>query len=333
MPRRRRGRVGLAVARALADAGREVVVIDAADGIGNESSRNSEVIHAGIYYAPGTLKATLCVPAAAALRLLRGARRRAPALRQARSSRRRRRRSALRAHRRRGAANGVADMRWLDGAEAMRARAGAHCVAALLSPSTGIVDSHALMLACQGDLGAGARARAAPPLDARSRRAAASCCDVGGEAPLRARERHPRQRRRACDAPRARARSTACAGGVPRRVRKGNYFALAGRAPFTRLIYPVPEPGGLGVHLTLDLAGQARFGPDVEWLDGRQDRLRRRSAPRDASTPRSGAIGRGCRTARCAGLQRRAAEDRAGPATPAPDFMMRGRRSTACRGW
>lgn len=267
------GVVGLAVARALALAGREVMVLEAANAIGTEtSSRNSEVIHAGIYYPQGSLKARLCVRGKAMLYDYCAQRglphRRCGKLIVATSPRQQ---AQLDGIRQRAAANGVDDLQWLTRDEARALEPELECVAALLSPSTGIVDSHALMLALLGDLeNAGGllalnspleRARCAPDaihLEARdgTRISARTVVNAAG---LHA----PDLARRFAGLDPAHVPQAAYA--------KGNYFTLSGRAPFSRLIYPVPEAAGLGVHLTLDLGGQAKFGPDVQWVDGPGD--------------------------------------------------------------
>ena len=264
------GVVGLACARELALRGRETIVVEATDGIGNgTSSRNSEVIHAGLYDAPGSLKATLCV---AGRRLLypycesRGVgHHRCGKLVVAASAAQV---EALRAIEARAIANGVEGLRWLSGAEARALEPALNAEAALLSTVTGIIDSHSLMLAVLGDL-----ERAGGTLVVRSPvEGATVTCDgivlrVGGDDPIELLARTVVNSAGLFAQSLARRIDGLDAGTIPaERFAKGNYYALAGRSPFTRLIYPVPEPGGLGVHLTLDLAGQARFGPDVEWL-------------------------------------------------------------------
>ncbi|WP_431112543.1 NAD(P)/FAD-dependent oxidoreductase [Variovorax paradoxus] len=267
------GVVGLAVARALALAGREVVVLEAEGAIGTgTSSRNSEVIHAGIYYPQGSLKARLCVDGKQALYEYAAERglphRRCGKLIVATSPEQVAQLEIIRA---KAAANGVDDLVLLTADEAIAMEPQLQCVAALHSPSTGIVDSHALMLSLLGDLenAGGMLALKSPMASARCGAdaivlvaedgTALRCNTVVNAAGLNA----PVLARRFEGLP---------AAAVPTPYfAKGNYFTLSGRAPFSRLIYPVPEPGGLGVHLTLDLGGQAKFGPDVQWVESADD--------------------------------------------------------------
>jgi L-2-hydroxyglutarate oxidase LhgO len=269
----RAGVVGLAVARALALAGREVIVLEAAGAIGTGiSSRNSEVIHAGLYYTPGSLKARLCVQGKAALYaycIERGiGHRRCGKLIVATSPGQIDR---LHAIRRSAEANGVDDLQLLSREAARALEPEIECIAALHSPGTGIVSSHELMLSLEGDicLNAGILvlntavaqwkwARAAIELiasDGTELRAVSVVNAAGLQAPALAAR---------CD-------------GLPTSqvptayFAKGSYFGLSGASPFTRLVYPVPEPAGLGVHLTIDLGGQARFGPDVQWVTDADD--------------------------------------------------------------
>jgi len=266
------GVVGLAVARALALAGRDVLVLDAAEGIGTEtSSRNSEVIHAGIYYPKGSLMARSCVAGKQKLYAY-CAERGVPfsncgklivATNEAEAGQ-------LASIQARAAANGVHDLRLVSAEEARSLEPSLACTAALISPSTGIVDSHSYMLSLQGDAeNAGAVfVFHAPVLSGRLLPEGGAELAIGGADPMELR----------CDllvnaaglhAPAlARKLDGMPAGKVPPAFfAKGNYFTLTGRSPFTHLIYPVPVPGGLGTHLTLDLGGQAKFGPDVEWID------------------------------------------------------------------
>ncbi|WP_438998983.1 NAD(P)/FAD-dependent oxidoreductase [Variovorax beijingensis] len=267
------GVVGLAVARALALAGREVVVLEAEGAIGTgTSSRNSEVIHAGIYYPQDSLKARLCVEGKEALYAYAAERgvphERCGKLIVATSPEQVAQLEVIRA---KAAANGVGDLLLLTAQQAMDMEPQLHCVAALHSPSTGIVDSHALMLSLLGDLenAGGMLALKSPIARAECGRdaivlvaedgTALRCNTVVNAAGLLAPEL-------------ARRFEGLAPAAVPTAYfAKGSYFTLSGRAPFSRLVYPVPEPGGLGVHLTIDLGGQAKFGPDVEWVQSADD--------------------------------------------------------------
>ena len=244
------GAVGLAVARALALGGREVIVLERESAIGTgTSSRNSEVIHAGIYYPPGSLKARLCVAGRRALYPFLAER-------------------AI-AHRRCGKLIVATDPGQLAAREARALEPQLACVAALHSPSTGIVDSHAFMLALCGeaeDRGAAIAFRS--PLLAAHVRNGAIELEVGGEEPMRLLARAVVNSAGLFAQEVARSIEGFPAERIPPSYYcKGNYFSLSGRSPFSRLVYPAPEAAGLGVHLTLDLAGQARFGPDVEWIE------------------------------------------------------------------
>jgi len=270
------GVVGLAVARSLALAGREVWVLEAANAIGTGvSARNSEVIHAGLYYATGSMKARMCVQGRTQLYAYcaeRGiAHQRCGKLIVGHSPQQI---DLLRATLVRAQANGVNDLQWLSRAQAQALEPALECQAALLSPSTGIVDSHALMLSLQADIE-----------------------NAGGQVVLNAavtsialsHETGARHEVMTIDGTRLAARTVVNAAGLsaPHLARqcggladqhvptpfyaKGSYFSLSGPAPFRHLVYPVPEAAGLGVHLTLDLGGQAKFGPDVEWVSGPDD--------------------------------------------------------------
>ncbi len=266
------GVVGLAVARSLARAGREVLVLEAEDAIGTHtSSRNSEVIHAGIYYRADSLMARLCVAGNAMLYAYCDERgvphRRCGKLIVATDDEEAGRLAQIQA---RAEANGVPGMRQLDAAEALALEPNLSCVGALMSGSTGIIDSHAYMLSLQGELeDAGGMVALRSRLDSAEVTPDGIALHVGGPEPLHLLARTV-VNAAGLHAPTLARRF----GGLPGEAvpgeyyAKGNYFTLAGRAPFDRLIYPVPVPGGLGVHLTIDLGGQARFGPDVEWIDG-----------------------------------------------------------------
>ncbi len=273
------GVVGLAVARALALAGREVMVLEALEAFGTQTSaRNSEVIHAGIYYPQDSLKARLCVRGKQMLYDYCAERgvphRRCGKLIVATSESQI---DELHAIRQRAAANGVDDLPWLTRAQAQALEPALQCYAALLSSSTGIVDSHGLMLSLLGDLeNAGGLLALQSPVESMAVAAHAPAAieiAMGGGAAGTTLAARWVVNAAGLQAPALAARTQGLdACHVPRAwFAKGNYFTLSGRAPFGRLIYPVPEPGGLGVHLTLDLGGQAKFGPDVQWVDSPED--------------------------------------------------------------
>lgn len=265
------GVVGLAVARALALRGLETLVLESTRGIGNgSSSRNSEVIHAGLYYPPGSQKAELCVRGKALLYEFCASRqvphRRCGKFVVAATAAQC---ETLQGLLQRGQANGVAELALISAAQARAAEPALACSAALASGSTGIVDSHALMLALQGDFeAAGGMLAFDAPVLGGGPLAGGIALEVGGAQPM---QLHAALVVNAAGlhAPALAASIEGLAAcSIPRAwYAKGSYYSLSGRAPFSRLIYPVPEPGGLGVHLTLDLGGQARFGPDVEWVE------------------------------------------------------------------
>jgi L-2-hydroxyglutarate oxidase LhgO len=287
------GIVGLAVARAIARTGRETIVVERNAAIGMEtSSRNSEVIHAGLYYPTGSLKAELCVRGRDLLYRYcdeRGvAYRRCGKLVVATSEAQLAKLSmiAAQAH-----TNGCDEVRLLSANETGKIEPALSCVAALHSPLTGIIDTHACMLALQGDA---EHAGASFAFD--SRVVSGKVCNDGIALSVRSGDGSEiellAERVVNCAGlwvpAMARSISGLMSTGIPTpRFAKGNYYALSGSAPFSHLIYPVPETGGLGVHLTLDLAGQARFGPDVEWLtidgDGLDHRFDYRVEPQRAA--------------------------------------------------
>lgn len=267
------GVVGLAVARALALKGREVMVLEATPAIGSgTSSRNSEVIHAGIYYEPGSLKARLCVRGKGLLYDYCEARgvayKRCGKLIVATATDQL---GQLQAIRTRAAVNGVDDLQLLSASEAQRLEPHLRCEGAIFSPSTGIVDSHGLMLALQGDI-----ENAGGMVVLNAGLASARCSNDAIE--LVAKDGTRLQARTVINSAGLQAPALAAFfnGLDPRHVpkayfAKGNYFTLSGRAPFSHLIYPVPQAAGLGVHLTFDLGGQAKFGPDVQWVNSADD--------------------------------------------------------------
>ena len=265
------GVVGLAIARELAMAGREVVVLEAADAIGTHtSSRNSEVIHAGLYYPKGSLKARFCVSGKALLydycaghgvphnnigKIV-------VAVTDDEIT-------TLKNYVQKAEGNGVADLRWLSREELRKLEPEVECVAGFLSPSTGIIDSHALMLAYQGDAeNHGAALVFKSPVESGAIGAEGIVLNVGGDEPMTI----------AC-------KSVVNSAGLfaqniarsidgmpsmfipPQFFAKAHYYTLSGRPPFRRLVYPVASNAHLGVHVTVDMAGQIRFGPDVSWVD------------------------------------------------------------------
>jgi L-2-hydroxyglutarate oxidase LhgO len=265
------GVIGLAVGRALAVNGLETVVLERANAIGTAtSSRNSEVIHAGIYYPSGSLKAALCVAGREQLYAYCAERsiafRRCGKLLVATSAEQCGRLAHIQSQ---AARNAVHDLRMLDPAQIRAIEPELNVIAALYSPSTGIVDSHGFMLALHGDLESkgGALALLSPVMSI-SADAGRHGLQVGGKSPMVLSARVV-VNAAGLWAPQVAATVAALPPPlVPwARYAKGNYFSLTTRAPFSHLIYPVPEEAGLGVHLTLDLAGRARFGPDVQWIE------------------------------------------------------------------
>jgi L-2-hydroxyglutarate oxidase LhgO len=266
------GVIGLAVARALALAGREVIVLEAEPAIGaHTSSRNSEVIHAGIYYPTGSLKARLCVAGKHALYAYCEANeiphRRVGKIIVATRDEEIPSLEKLLKH---ANDNGVGDLEWLDAAAIRELEPEVVAVRGLLSPSTGIIDSHELMSALRRDaLAHGAHVLCGTPVLGGAARHDGIELRLGGAEPVTIH----------CSAlvnsaglfapALSRSISGVRAASIPGEFfAKGHYFVLGGRSPFRRLVYPVPVPGGLGVHVTLDLAGSTRFGPDVAWVDG-----------------------------------------------------------------
>jgi L-2-hydroxyglutarate oxidase LhgO len=264
------GAVGLAVARAFARGGREVLVLESAAAVGTgASSRNSEVIHAGIYYKTGSLKARLCVAGKGALYAYLAERdlahRRLGKIIVAVTAEEI---PALESYHAQAETNGVNDLQWLSAADVARLEAAVTGVCGLLSPSTGILDTHEYLLALQGDLeAAGGLVVLGTPVERATVTSRGFQVQCGGAEPLAI----------DCDVfvNAAGLRAPDLAGRIdalpPAQVptaylAKGHYYALAGASPFSRLVYPLPERGGLGVHATLDMSGAARFGPDVTWV-------------------------------------------------------------------
>lgn len=329
------GVVGLACARALAAKGHEVIILERHETFGTETSaRNSEVIHAGLYYPTDSLRARFCV---AGNRLLYDfcerhgiAHRRCGKLIVATTPEQETKLQQLLAQ---GEANGVPGLRMLSAAEARALEPDLHCVAALLSESTGIVDSHGVMLALLGEA-------------EKNGAVLAACSPVHG-----GRIGQDDIELEAGDGERMRLRASIVinAAGLsaqqvarsiegfpapcipPSHWAKGNYYAHSGRVPFSRLIYPVPEPGGLGVHLTLDLGGQARFGPDVEWIDELEYSVDPRRADRFYAEVRRywpGLMNDALSPAFC-GIRPKIT----GPGEAAADFLIQGPEIHGIAGW
>jgi L-2-hydroxyglutarate oxidase LhgO len=264
------GVVGLAVGRALAQAGHDVVILEEAAAIGTgASSRNSEVIHAGLYYPAGSLKASLCVRGRDLLYAYCDANQVAyqrcgkliVAVNDADIAH-------LDVIAARAIACGVTSLQRLSQADALSLEPELACVAALWSPDTGIIDSHALMSAFRHDAEAsGAMVALQTAFHSAARGGDAWRVTTHGAETTTIATRWLVN----CAGLDAQAVARGMAGFPPMHVpaqyvAKGHYFSLRGRSPFSRLVYPTPTDGGLGIHLTLDLGGQARFGPDVEWI-------------------------------------------------------------------
>jgi L-2-hydroxyglutarate oxidase LhgO len=265
------GVVGLAIARELAMAGREVIVLEAADAIGTHtSSRNSEVIHAGLYYPNRSLKARFCtsgkwllydycaghgVPHSNIGKIVVAVTEDEIA--------------TLKSYVGKAEANGVRDLRWLSREELRELEPAVECVAGFLSPSTGIIDSHALMLAYQGDAeNSGATVVLKSPVESGTVGSEGIVLNVGGEEPLTIACRSVVNSAGLFAQNIARSIEGVPAQSIPPQYfAKAHYYTLSGKPPFRRLVYPVASHAHLGVHVTVDLAGQVRFGPDVSWVD------------------------------------------------------------------
>jgi len=269
------GVVGLAVARELALAGREVVITEAAEGIGTQTSaRNSEVIHAGIYYPPGSLKARVCVAGRELLyRYLQERSLPHKACGKLIVATSEAQKPALETIMARAKASGVDTLRWLSGAEAKAMEPEVRCEIALLSPETGVVDSHALMLSLLGECEAvGGSLALNTPITGWRREVDGFSVDFGGDDPATYSVRTVIN-----SAGHGAPKLLGLLDGFPpehvpaQHYAKGNYFALTGKQPFSHLVYPVPEAAGLGIHATIDMGGRVKFGPDVEWVESDQD--------------------------------------------------------------
>ncbi len=315
------GVIGLACAAALAENGHTVLILEAQEGIGTGiSSRNSEVIHAGIYYPQGSLKARACVRGNALLQQYAQKHnvpyRMTGKLIVATSTEEE---ATLATIKEKAHNNGATNLRWLSGTEAKQLEPDLKCVSALLSPSTGIIDTHAYMLSLLGkaeDHGA-AFARQCPVLSGGVT-SDGIILHIGDQ-----------------DRTTLIARHVIIAGGlsspgiarklglqnIPQNyLCKGNYFSLTGRTPFSRLIYPVPVPGGLGIHYTLDMAGRGRFGPDVEWLE--EEDYDVREERRDAFAAAIQRYWPGCRAENLQPAYAGIRPKICAPGTPDADFMI-----------
>jgi L-2-hydroxyglutarate oxidase LhgO len=265
------GVIGLAVARQLAMLGREVIIVEANSAIGmGTSSRNSEVIHAGIYYPNDSLKARLCVEGKKQLysycQSHKIPHKRLGKLIVASSAAQVNKLKSIQENAKR---NGVDDLRLLDNAAVKELEPDLSVEAALLSPSTGIIDTHAYMLALLSDAEQhGAMLALNSPVLSASLENDMITLSVGGEMPMNVSANVVVNSAGLHAIPLAQAFNGLAKDRIPKAYYcKGNYFSLSYKTRFSHLIYPVPEDAGLGVHLTLDMGGQARFGPDVEWLE------------------------------------------------------------------
>lgn len=264
------GVIGLAVARRLALAGLEVLVVEAEASLAmHTSSRNSEVIHAGIYYPTNSLKATLCV--AGRERLYAYCEKKGVPFRKTGKiivATDEDQKAKLEDYERQASANGVNDLKQLSAAEIAELEPEVECVAGLLSPSTGIIDSHSLILALQGDFeGANGTVVLRSRVEKVSPRKDGILVEVGGTESYRVECKYLVNAAGLWAQEVAKSINGLPDSCIPRQhLAKGHYFAYQGKSPFQRLVYPVAGGGGLGIHATLDLAGQTRFGPDVTWV-------------------------------------------------------------------
>jgi len=265
------GVVGLAIARKLAQNGRDVVILEAEDAFGTHTSaRNSEVMHAGIYYASGSMKARLCVPGRKALYDYCAEhnvnhQRIGKVIVACDDSEV----AALKKYKAQAEANGVDDLRMLTPTELKEMEPNVRCVAGFLSPSTGIIDSHGLMLSYLGEAeDNGAMLALSSPVLSGKVESDGIVLEVGGADPmtLKCRTVIISAGLKAPDLARS-------IKGIPEDTIPptfyaiGHYYTLTTKSPFNRLIYPVARPDWLGVHVTIDLGGRVKFGPDFEWID------------------------------------------------------------------
>lgn len=329
------GVVGLACAKWLAEAGREVIVLEAADMIGSEtSSRNSEVIHAGIYYPTGTFKAKACVEGKHFLYDYCAERgvphKRLGKIIVATTEAELPKLDALKAQ---ADANDVPDLEYLSPESVRQMEPDVFCVGALLSPSTGIIDSHSLMLAYQGDAeDAGAMIAFLSPVLGGEVRDDGILLRVGGDEPMELLATTV-VNSAGMHAPKL---GRAIRGLPPETVpqdylAKGNYYSLLGKQPFRHLVYPMPVPGGLGVHVTLDMGGQCKFGPDVEWIDAINYDVDPRRADSFYAAVRTywPGLPDNALVPSYSGIRPKIH----GPGEPQPDFMVQGPETHGVPGW
>jgi L-2-hydroxyglutarate oxidase LhgO len=318
------GVIGLAVARALALRGREVIILEAEDHFGTvTSSRNSEVIHAGIYYPRGSLKARTCVTGRGLLYdfcdqygvpyrrcgklIVATSEAQLPELEKINAA----------------AAGNSVELEFFSRSRALELEPQLSCEGALFSPVTGIIDSHSYMLTLLGQAeNRGATLVTGSRVTQLRLEHGGVLIGINGEEPaLRA---HTLINSAGIFAPDvARLIHGFPAEHIPKRYfAKGNYFALAGHSPFERLVYPIPEPGGLGVHLTLDMAGRARFGPDVQWVEEYEYSVEPRRAEKFYAAIRTywPDLPDGALQPAYAGIRPKIS----GPNEPAPDFRIDG---------
>ncbi len=269
------GVVGLAVGRALARGGRDVIVVERHDAFGTETSaRNSEVIHAGIYYRPGGMRAKLCVPGRDMLYAYckdhHVNHERCEKLIVANGDEEVAQLSAIRAT---AETNGVDDLQLLSGAEAVAMEPALQCDGALFSPSTGIIDSHGLMLALLGDLeNAGGALALSSPIGGGRVVDDGVELDIGGDDPITLRAKMVINCAGLSSDKVAHAIAGIPAKTIPKLYYgKGQYFTYSGKAPFSRLIYPIPAKDSQGTHYTRDLGGQGKLGPDLHYVSANDD--------------------------------------------------------------
>ncbi len=328
------GVIGLAIARELASRGRETLVLEAAGAIGTgASSHNSEVIHAGLYYPRGSLKALFSVHGRELLYEYCLSRQvphhRCGKLLVATSSAQVRQLKIIAT---RAEENGVLDLLPLSRTEAQMLEPELECLEALYSPSTGIIDSHQLMVALRGDAERdGAVCIFHAPVESIDIRNGGFTLSTGGSAPAKIDA--------ACVVNSAGLGAQTLARHIhgldpryvaPLYLARGNYFSLSRRAPFRHLVYPVPDKAGLGVHLTLDLAGRARFGPDIEWIDTPRYEVDPQRAESFYTSIRAywPALPDGALEPAYAGIRTKLA----GPGEPPADFILQGVAQHGVRG-